>query len=42
MLTYEDYNSGRYYIAGCVIDDNTPEEEWVCPECDVFVPLNNQ
>jgi type I restriction enzyme R subunit len=39
MPTYDDFHSGQYYIAGCVIDDNTPNEEWACPECDTFVDI---
>jgi hypothetical protein len=39
MPTYDDYHSDRYYIAGCVIDENTPGEEWACPECGKFIDL---
>ena len=39
MPTYDDFHSGRYYIVGCVIDDNTPNGEWACPECNAFVDI---
>ena len=39
MPTYEDYHSVRYDIAGCVINDSTPEEQWACPKCDMFIDI---
>tara|TARA_B100001013_G_C24241313_1_gene297235 strand:- start:270 stop:437 length:168 start_codon:yes stop_codon:yes gene_type:complete len=39
MPTYDDYASGKYYIAGCVLDDDSSEAEWYCPECDMFIDV---
>ena len=39
MPTYDDFHSGRYYIVGCAIGDDTPNEEWACPECDSFIDI---
>ena len=37
MPDLEAYESGKYHIMGCTIDDDSPSEKWFCPECEMFV-----
>ena len=38
MPSAEDAHSGKYLIMGCtIIEDDSPSEKWLCPECGIIV-----